>query len=122
MGSNNIVAPHLSKLPVKNMTNDHWIHSLLVFGFSQLCGGGNQEFKVCGLVLRIIDVEVLIINRMIVYELYTVLKSCYYPTTVNGEKQSVEYSIIIYLFLFLKHNQFSCLKLVIRLVNIAIML
>ena len=48
MGSNNIVAPHLSKLPVKNMTNDHWIHSLLVFGFSQLCGGGNQEFKVCG--------------------------------------------------------------------------
>ena len=28
MGSNNIVAPHLSKLPVKNMTNDHWIHSL----------------------------------------------------------------------------------------------
>ena len=53
---------------------------------------------------------------------FTVLKNCYYSTTVNREKQSVEYSIRIYLFLFLKHIQFSCLKLVIRLVNIAIML
>ena len=59
---------------------------------------------------------------IIKYGTNTVLKSCYFLTTVNREKQSVQYSIRIYLFLFLKHIQFSCLKLVIRLVNIAIML
>ena len=52
----------------------------------------------------------------------TVLKLCYILIALNREKQSVGYNIRVYLFSFLKHIQFSCFMLVIKLVHIAIML
>ena len=57
-----------------------------------------------------------------VADYYTVMKSWHNSITLHREKQSVLYIIRICLFLFLKDIQFTCLKLIIKLVNIAIML
>ena len=61
-----------------------------------------QSFQISQFKIQVISLHVYFsTNRR--RTLISVMKSCYFSTTLNREKQSVQYSIRIYLFLFLKY-------------------